>query len=132
LRRFRVDRFESEPVAGTPVSYERPDGFDAATELRYVPFQPEASGPVEPEATEVEVAVDAREAAGVIALVGAGAVRGRDADGSVRLAFPVGDEEAFYSWVLGLGDAVEVLAPVALRRGVIDRLETAARAGGPR
>jgi predicted DNA-binding transcriptional regulator YafY len=50
----------------------------------------------------------------------------------VRLAFSVGDEEAFYSWVLGLGDAVEVLAPVALRRGAIDRLETAARAGGPR
>lgn len=132
LRRFRVDRFEDEPIAGTPAGYELPTGFDAARELRYVPFQPNASGPVEPETTEVEIAVDRRGARGVIALVGAKAVTARDDDGSVRLSFPVGDEGAFYSWVLGLGDAVEVLAPAALRRGVIDRLESAARAGRTR
>jgi proteasome accessory factor C len=131
LRRFRVDRFESEPVAGNPGSYERPDGFDAATELRYVPFQPGPDGPVEPEATEVAVSVDAREAAGAIALVGVGAVRERGDDGSVRLAFTVGDEEAFYLWVLGLGDAVEVLAPTEIRREVVRRLEAAVRGGGP-
>ncbi len=133
LRRFRVDRFESEPVAGSPGSYQPPAGFDAAAELRYVPFQPGPDGPVESEWTEVEISVDAREAGAVLALVGAAAERGRDGDGSVRLSFPVGDEEAFFSWVLGLGDAVEVLAPAEVRRGVIARLEAAARRrGGPR
>jgi predicted DNA-binding transcriptional regulator YafY len=131
LRRFRVDRIEDEPVVGGPGSYERPVGFDAARELRYVPFQPSASGPVEPESTEVEISVDARAAEGVLALVGSGSVAGRADDGSVRLAFAVGDEGAFYSWVLGLGDAVEVLSPREVRRGVIARLEAAARAAEP-
>jgi len=133
LRRFRVDRIENIPVAGRPGSYERPEGFDAATELRYVPFQPSVSGPLESESTEVEISVDARAAEGAIALVSAEAVRGRDDDGSVRLVFAVGDEEAFYSWVLGLGDAVEVLAPDEMRRGVVGRLEAEARrTGGPK
>lgn len=127
LRRFRVDRIESEVVAGSPGLYERPEGFEAAEELRYVPFLPSASGPAEPEATEVEISVDTREAAEAIALLGAGALRRRDDDGSVRLAFSVGDEEAFFSWVLGLGDAVEVLAPPEMRRGVIRRLAAESR-----
>ena len=129
LRRFRVDRLESDPVAGTPGGYERPEGFDAANELRFVPFQPSRDGPVEPEWTEVEVAVDAREAAGVVALVGTAAVRDRADDGSVRLVFPVGDEEAFLLWVLGFGDAIEVIGPPDMRRNVVRRLEAAARAG---
>jgi len=129
LRRFRVDRLESDPVAGTPGGYERPEGFDAANELRFVPFQPSRDGPVEPEWTEVEITVDAREAAGVVAAVGAAAVRDRADDGSVRLVFPVGDEEAFLLWVLGFGDAIEVIGPPDMRRNVVRRLEAAARAG---
>ena len=49
-----------------------PEGFDAANELRFVPFQPNRDGPIEPEWTEVEITVDAREAAAVVALVGVG------------------------------------------------------------
>jgi len=56
-------------------------------------------------------------------------VRDRADDGSVRLVFPVGDEEAFFLWVLGFGDAVEVIGPPEIRRGVVRRLQAAARVG---
>jgi len=43
--------------------------------------------------------------------------------------FPVGDEEAFFLWVLGFGDAVEVIGPPEIRRGVVRRLQAAAHVG---
>jgi len=127
LRTFRVDRIEDEPTLGEPGAFERPDGFDLEAELRLSPFRlSDGEG-----ASQVVVEVDVREARDVVALVGEDAVVARHPDGSVRLAFRVGDEEAFVAWVLGLGDSVEVCAPEALRARVVERLESAASGGPP-
>jgi predicted DNA-binding transcriptional regulator YafY len=40
--------------------------------------------------------------------------------------FAIGDERAFLAWALGLGDAVEVVAPVRLREEMVRRLTAAA------
>ena len=36
---------------------------------------------------------------------------------------PVSDNEGFVSWLLSLGEGVELVEPAALRREVLDRLE---------
>jgi len=70
--------------------------------------------------------VDARELAYLTSLVGPGAVEGRAPDGSARLRFQVADEAGFVSFVLGCGDALEVIEPARLRGAVVDALERAA------
>ena len=63
----------------------------------------------------MSVAVGARSAAGVIGVVGAAALRERLPDGSIVAVFKVADEQAICSYLLGLGEDVEVLSPPALR-----------------
>ena len=141
LRTFRVDRLEDEPQLGDPGAYEPPPDFDAAAELRFAPWAPGPAGAGDArgvdgsgDAAEVLVDVDVREARSAIALAGDAAVVRRDPDGSVRLRFRVGDEEAFVSWVVGNGDAVELVEPTRLRSLVVERLRAAAQpqeAAGP-
>ncbi len=136
MRTFRVDRIEDAPRAGEPGSYVPPADFDAAAELRLAPWDhgrsdaaraPAGDAGLRTSACEVVVDVDVREARGALALAGAGALERRAPDGSVRLRFRVGDEDAFVAWVLGCGDAVEVLEPASLRAAVVRALEAAAR-----
>jgi len=136
VRTFRVDRVEDVPLAGDPGSYVPPPGFDVAGELHLAPWGRTAGpgageGPRESGegagAREVVVEVDIREARGAIALAGAASLERRDEDGSVRLRFRVGDEDAFVAWVLGCGDAVEVVGPPDLRDAVVRSLERVAR-----
>ncbi len=122
LRTFRVDRLEDEPVVGPPGAFEVPEGFDARRELDLAPFGAATAR----EATEVILDVDVRDASGVLALVGTDALVARREDGSVRLCFRIGDEEAFIAWVLGLADAAELVAPAELRRRVVERLSSLA------
>jgi len=129
VRTFRVDRIEEIPRPGEPDGYQVPAGFDVASELRRAPWVTsiahEAIGIDAPAATEVVMEVDGHEARGAINVVGTGCVEERREDGSVRLRFGVGDEAAFVGWVLGFGDAVEVIAPKELRQRVIDALTLA-------
>jgi predicted DNA-binding transcriptional regulator YafY len=127
IRSFRVDRIEDGVVTGELGEYAIPDGFDAGSELRLAPFAT-AAGASEA-IGEAVVEIDARAARPVIALLGAQAVDRRDRDGSVAVRVGVSDEEAFISFVIGLGDAAEVVAPPALRQMVIDRLREAAGLG---
>ncbi len=116
-RTFRVDRIEGEPRFGPPGAYDLPEGFDAAAELRAAPWAVPGT-----EACEVVVEVDVREAPSARRLAGEGAVERRLPDGSLRLRFRVGDEEAFVAWVLGCGDGVEVIEPPELRARVVEML----------
>jgi len=78
-------------------------------------------------ACEVVVEVDVREARAALALAGPGSLEVRHGDGSVRLRFPVADEAAFLSWVLGCADALEVVEPERLRTAVVEALTAATR-----
>jgi proteasome accessory factor B len=137
LRTFRVDRIEGALELGPAGEVVLPDGFDAGAELRLAPWAVPASGPAverpvdghEPregtEPREVVVDVDVREALAALALAGRDALEERRDDGSVRLRFPIGDEAAFIAWVLGNGDAVEVIGPDDLRTRVVAALRAA-------
>jgi len=130
VRTFRVDRIEGVPSIGEEQSYVVPADFDAPRQLRFVPFvtsSSDATNASKSETTEVVVEVDVREARRALSLVGQGALEERHVDGSVRLRFPIGDHDAFCSWVLGLGDAIEVCSPQELRDKVIESLNEAIR-----
>jgi predicted DNA-binding transcriptional regulator YafY len=118
-RTFRVDRLESMPSAGDPGAYVRPAGGDLRDQIQLLPWSSTD------EAAEVPVAhvrVDARQARVVATQVPRAAVVGWEADGSVRVRLSAGDQEAFVSWVLGLGDTAVVEGPAELRTAVVDRL----------
>jgi proteasome accessory factor B len=118
LRTFRVDRIEGEVVAATAGSYEPPADLDLRELVRFVPWQSHGA-----EATEVVVDVDSREARAALDLAGPGAAEARPEGHGVRLRFAVGDEEAFVSWLVGLGDAAVLVSPDSLRQRVVRRLE---------
>ncbi|MCU1494329.1 MAG: pafB [Acidimicrobiaceae bacterium] len=124
LRTFRIDRMTDQPAVGSPGSYEPPPDFDATTALRFWGARGEGGAAATEAATEVLIDVDVREVHSAIGLVGEAAVIARHEDGSARLRFTVGDETAFIAWALGLGDAVEVVEPAALRALMIERLES--------
>ena len=128
LRTFRVDRIASPIELKEPASYALPEGVDASRELSLSAFSPK--GPAasdQDDALEVSLAVEASEVSLVASLVGRAAIQSRGEDGSVRFHFPVADEAAFVSFVLGRGDAVEVLSPNSLRTRVIKALEHASK-----
>jgi proteasome accessory factor B len=124
LRTFRADRIVGAPSIGEPGSYEVPVDFSAREELRGSPF-----GGADESTIEVTLFVAARSAAGVVGVVGPGAVRERLRDGGVVVVFKVADESAICSFLLGLGEDAEVLAPPALRARVVSELEARIGAG---
>jgi proteasome accessory factor B len=128
IRTFRVDRLEDVPLLGEPESYALPEHDEAARSLRVAPWVAPAAESADASATGVVIEVDVRELRSVVAVVGEEAVEHRARDGSARLRFAVGDEEGFVGFVLGLGDAIEVISPEPLRAQVIAALE---RAIGP-
>jgi proteasome accessory factor B len=123
LRTYRVDRIEGEPVIGAPEAFRRPEGFDPRTVF---PADPKLLGD-EPTA-RAEVWVGEARAATVERELGEDAVSERRADESVVVEVPCANEEAFRSWLFGLGVHAEVLAPPALRASVIAWLRALAGA----
>jgi predicted DNA-binding transcriptional regulator YafY len=126
IRAFRADRIESGIEPGPAGAFERPDGFEAASALRDEPWR---FGDEEP--VEAFVLVSATQAGWVEADLGGQAVAERRDDGSVVVKLAVTNREAFRSFVLGLLDHAEVLAPAELRADMVAWLtDCAARAGG--
>lgn len=117
-RTFRVGRVESVPVVGEPASAALLEGFDADHAFSGEPWRFGAGDEV-----AVDVLVDAVEAGRVVAELGKGAVVSRRDDGAVVVRMPVTDESALVTWVLGLLDHGEVIAPERVRTNVVDRLE---------
>jgi proteasome accessory factor B len=114
IRAFRADRIDSEVEAGPAAAFERPDGFDPASALRDEPWR---FGDEEP--VEALVLVSATQAGWVEADLGGKAVAERRDDGSVVVRMAVTNREAFRSFVLGLLDHAEVLAPPELRADMV-------------
>lgn len=123
LRTYRVDRIEGDPVVGEPGAFERPDGFDPREAF---PSDPKLMGD-EP-AARAEVWVGASRAEAVERELGEGAVRQRRDDGSVVVDVPCASEEAFRSWLFGLGVNGEVLAPPEMRASIVQWLRALAGA----
>jgi proteasome accessory factor B len=118
-RSFRVDRIESPVVAaGEAASFVVPE----TRRDQPPPWQMGDESPV-----EAELLVDADQAAWASAHVGAAAVREERPDGSVVLAVPVTNREAFRSFALGFLDHAEVLGPPELRADVVTWLEALCR-----
>ena len=78
------------------------------------------------EPIRAQVLVDASHAAWVVDELGAPAVVERRADGSVVVALDVVNREAFRSFVLGLLEHAEVLAPPELRDDIVAWLRAVA------
>ncbi|HLF39945.1 MAG TPA: WYL domain-containing protein [Acidimicrobiia bacterium] len=110
IRAFRADRIDDIPEAGRAGSFERPPDFDPSAALRDEPWR---FGDEEP--VDALVLVDASQAGLVTAEVGEEAVAERRPDGAVVLRLAVTNREAFRSYVVGLLDHAEVLAPPGLR-----------------
>ena len=127
IRAFRADRIESEIEAGPPGAFERPEGFDPASALRDEPWR---FGDEEP--VEALVLVAPTQAGWVEADLGGQAVVERREDGAVVVRMAVTNRDAFRSYVLGLLDHAEVLAPPELRAdmvGWLSALSGAAKGG---
>jgi predicted DNA-binding transcriptional regulator YafY len=124
IRAFRADRIESGIEPGRAGAFERPDGFDPASALRDEPWR---FGDEEP--VEALVLVSADQAGWVEADLGQKAVAERRDDGSAVLRMAVTNREAFRSWVLGLLDHAEVLAPPELRADMVAWLSAVAGSG---
>jgi len=126
-RVFRVDRMEGAPRAGAAGSAGLPEGFDADGAM---PDDPWRMGEGEP--VTVEVLVDAPVARLVVGEdVDESALAERRPDGAAVLRLEATNLQALRSWVLGLGEHAEVLAPPELRAEVRSWLEaTAALDGG--
>lgn len=115
VRAFRLSRFTSE-LDDAGEGREPPEGFRAADHVQAGPWDA---------ATEdvAEVAFHARVAfAAEQSFVGATPVRTDDA-GRTILAIPMPDPATLAGLVLQYGPDAEVLAPDALRREVVTRLE---------
>jgi proteasome accessory factor B len=121
-RTFRVDRISGDVAVADPTGYEIPKGFDPRTAI---PADSKMLG--EGEVREAAVWIAARRAEAVVRELGTDAVWGDD--GSVVVTVPVRNVVAFRSWVLGLLDDAEVLAPDDLRADLLSWLDAIAGAG---
>lgn len=123
IRTYRVDRIEDDPVVGQREAFQRPDGFDPRTVF---PSDPKLMG--EEPTARAEVWVGEARAEAVVRELGEASVRQRRDDGSMVLEVPCANEEAFRSWLFGLGVHAEVLAPPELRASVVAWLRALAGA----
>ncbi len=131
-RTFRVDRIEDAVEVGEPGAFERPQ-----IDLRAaVPTDPKLIGGIDTgeHVADAVVRVSAGRAAAVSVEVGPDRVLVRHPDGAVDVAVACANLDAFRSWVLGLMEHAEVIAPPVAREHVRSwLLATASRgpAAGP-
>jgi len=117
-RTYRVDRIESGVDAGDGGEFERPADFDLREAF---PSDPKLLGATS-DATLARVRVDAARAAAVERELGSARVASRHDDGSVEVDVPCANRPAFRSWVLGLLEHAEVMAPPDVRGEIVDWL----------
>jgi predicted DNA-binding transcriptional regulator YafY len=117
-RSFRVDRIEGTPLAGAVRAFEPPPDVDPAGFLRADPLSYGDEAPV-----DALVLVDATRAAWVVDDLGVDAVVERRDDGAIVVQLRVVNREAFRTWVLGLLEHAELLAPPELRAAIVAWLD---------
>lgn len=113
VRTFRVDRIEGDVTVGEQ-GFERPVGFDPRAAF---PADPKALGG--DEAAEATVLVAPARAAGVRRELGDDAVVRVLDDATVEFKVPCANIDAFRSWLIGLGEHAEVVAPAEVRHSFV-------------
>jgi proteasome accessory factor B len=121
-RSFRVDRIEGYIETGPAHAFDPPARLEPGAVLGDEPWR---YG--DEDVVAARVAVDPVQASSVVAQVGEDAVVERRDDGTVVIELPVTNTEAFRSFVLGLLDAAEVIAPPELRDEMRTWLDDLAR-----
>ena len=121
MRTYRVDRISGDVASGDAGSFERPEGFDLRTAF---PVDPKLLGADADEDAEAHVRVGPARAASIERELGAERVTARLDDGSIDVIVPCANVPAFRSWVLGLLEHAEVLAPPDVRGHVVDWLRS--------
>lgn len=116
LRTFRVDRIDGDVVVGNEQMFTRPADFDP----RQVFPDPKEIG--DASTTKAEVRVDAARVPAALRELGDGAVEQRHANGDISFLVACANLPAFRSWVLGLGEHAEVIAPSEVRDAVVEWL----------
>lgn len=126
-RTYRVDRIEGDAtIIGDDGAFERPAGFDPrdAFPVDAKRFGFGDTGAATTATAKVRISAD--RAVLVERQLGADRVTRRYKRGDIVVDVPCANLDAFGSWVLGLIDHAEVLAPAAARAAVVDRLRTIA------
>ena len=121
-RTYRVDRIAGAVAIDEEATFERPAGVDLRTAF---PSDPKELGA--DAAAMAIVRVDRARAAGVERELGAARVVGRGGDGTIDVEVPCANVPAFRSWVLGLLDHAEVVAPPDVRADVVEWLRALVR-----
>jgi predicted DNA-binding transcriptional regulator YafY len=116
-RVYRVDRAHDLSVAGEAGAFRPPEGFDLRSELDLAPWEAGTEAPV-----TAEVVFDPEVSWWATQRLGHGVEADTRDDGSLLVRMGVTNPEAFVGWVLTFGAHAEVIAPVELRRRVVDRV----------
>jgi proteasome accessory factor B len=127
VRTYRVDRIEGEVAVLAGETFDRPDGFDVRAAF---PADAKLLGDADDGASSAEVMVDPPLADVVRGELGADAVVSEDGSGAVVFRVPCVNRDAFRSWVLGLGQHAEVLAPPEVRADLVAWLRSFAVGAG--
>lgn len=135
-RSFRLDRvagdirFESSPQVSAGPEFEPPAGFRPEEALELPPFVGRAPALPAGQSAAPQLAAPQLAHVAVDPEIAWWLERSHPwlqlrptAGGGARGEVPVTDPEGFVSWVLSLGEGVEVLAPPSLRAAVLARLE---------
>jgi proteasome accessory factor C len=120
---FRVDRIHGAVALGTPGGYEWISHSNLAAEIAFSLRASVQNGDGdELDRPLLELLVDPSATASVIEVIGQDVVIERDDEGRARVVFPIADQDAVVSWILGLGAAAKIVAPTSLQKIVTTRL----------
>ena len=120
VRTYRVDRIEGSVESTGRAEFERPDNFDPRTVF---PADPKELGAGDESAI---VRIDSARATFAVRELGEESIVRRLADGGVEVSVHCSNIDAFRSWLFGWGLHAEVIAPVDVRNGLRDWLQTMA------
>ncbi len=112
-RTFRLDRLDDAPGLGPPGAFQRAEGDD-----RSAPSPTWEMGDEEP--VEVEILVDADQMMWAVAATGEDAVAERHTNGDVLLRLNVTNRAALRTFVLGMLEHAEIIAPPSERMGLVE------------
>lgn len=117
LRAFRADRIEGEVQVGEAGAFAPPEGFRAEDHVEDRPWLLGDDPPV-----AVRLRADAEQAPAVLAAFRGEATARAGPGGTTDVDVVVTNIAACCTIVLGLGDAVEVVEPPAVRAALVGRL----------
>ena len=120
VRTYRVDRIEGSILSTGRAEFERPAGFDPRAVF---PADPKELGDSDQAAI---VRIDSARATFAVRELGEESIVRRLPDGAVEVSVPCSNIDAFRSWLFGWGLHAEVIAPLEVRDGLRQWLQTMA------